>query len=114
MAPESGGDMNFVKWIWAFVPAPAKVWVAIVGVALVIGALAGIVWKIDQGGYKRCEGKYAGAALDLKDESRKDILKVEEKYDGVKNEIIRQQGPNDPVGPRVEFAIDRMPSPPGR
>lgn len=106
--------MKALKWIWAFVPEPAKVYVAIAGAVLVIGALAGIVWKIDHNGYKRCEGKYANAAVELKDESRKKILKVEEKYDGVKNQIIRQQGPNDPVGPRVELAIDRMPGPPDR
>lgn len=103
--------MKWFKWAWAFVPEPAKVWVAIGGVLLILAAVGGIVWKIDQGGYNRCEGNYAKAAKDLKDSSREEILKVEGKYDSVKDEIYRNDGANSSVGPRVEHAIDSMPLP---
>lgn len=105
--------MKFFQWAWAFVPGPAKIWVAIGAAVIILGAIAGIVYKIDKGGYDRCEARYSSAALDLKDEARKKILKLEKDYAEIQKQIIRTEGPNAVCGPRVELAIDRMPGTPG-
>ena len=101
--------MKLIKWAWAFIPDPAKIWVAVIGCALILVTIAGIVYKIDKGGYDRCEGKYSSAALELKDSARKEILELEKKYDKIKSEIVNVKGENAVCGPRVELAIDRMP-----
>lgn len=106
--------MNLIKMAWGLVPAPAKIWVAIAGVLMALAAVGFMVWKIDAGGYNRCEAKYAAAALEHQTDARWKILKVEDKYDGVKEQIYRKAGPNDPVGPRVELAIDSLPRPSDR
>lgn len=104
--------MKFFKWAWAFVPDPAKIWVIIGASVIIFGAIAGIVYKIDKGGYDRCEAQYSSAALEAKDKARKEILKLEEKYDAIRAEIISMEGENLVCGVRVEHAIDRMPGTP--
>lgn len=104
--------MKFFKWAWAFVPAPAKIWVIIGAAVIILGAIAGVVYKIDKGGYDRCEAQYSSAALEAKDKARKQILELEEKYDAVRAEILSIEGDNPVCGARVEHVIDRMPGTP--
>ena len=106
--------MNLFLKLWAFVPAPAKIWVAVALAAIAVGGLGFMVWKIDRGGYNRCTAQYAAASVELKDKARKEILKAEKEYDNIKNELSQTRGADDPVGVRVELAIDRMPSPNGQ
>lgn len=79
--------------------------------AVIIAALAGIYYKIDAGGYDRCVAKYEKAAADQKTKAEAEILKTEKAYDKIKTKILRDRSPNDPVGPRVEFAIDSLRDP---
>lgn len=106
--------MKILKWLWAFVPAPAKIWVIVAGVALILGLLGFSVYKIQKWGYDRCETKHSNAVIDLKDSSRKEILKAEKHYDNIKTKIIKIEGDNGIAGPRTELAIDSMPRPSGR
>jgi hypothetical protein len=102
------------KWIWVFVPQPAKAWVIVTGVVLILGVLGFSVYKIQDWGYDRCQTKHDNAANKLKDDSRKEILKAEKQYEKIKTEIIKIQGDNGIAGPRTQLAIDSMPRPSGR
>lgn len=98
-----------IKWLWAFVPAPAKIWV-LLGLIAAGGAAVGfVVYKIDERGYNRCQAAYTVAAAEHKEKARGEIIDSGKKYDELKKTIVRQVGPNDPVGPRVSTAIDSMP-----
>lgn len=81
----------------------------IVTLSLLIGFLYFLFYKIDKRGYDRCQSEYSAAAEKLKEEARVNIINSEKKYEKLKNEIIKIQGNNNVCGPRVEFAIDRMP-----
>lgn len=105
---------KFFKWAWALIPEGAKVWVAGIGIVLILALFAGIIYKIEKRGYDRCEAKYSKAETDHKTEVRPKIVTTEKKYAKVKNEIIQKTGPNNLVGPRVQHAIDSMPAPSDR
>ena len=104
-----------MRFLIALIPAPLRIYVMVGAGVLILGALAlaGIVWKIDRRGYNRCEASYSSAALALKDQARKDILELEEKFDEVRSEIHNTTGANPVCGPRVVLAIDSMPGAPG-
>lgn len=104
--------MKLLSLAWNFIPAPARIWVVLGLVVVVVVALGVAVYKIDKNGYDRCEANYAAAALELKNKSREEIIKSGKKYDKIKTEIAKVKGADDVVGPRVELAIDRMPGSP--
>lgn len=99
--------------LWGFVPAPVRIYVIIAGVLAVLGVLGFSVYKIQKWGYDRCENKYAGAIVEHRDASRKEILKADKQYEKIKTEILRIEGDNGIAGPRTEHAIDSMPRPVG-
>jgi len=70
-----------------------------------------IYHSIEKSGYERCQVAYAENLAAAKEKSRQTIVKVEKVYVPINKKIIRQDGPNDPVGPRVELAIDSLPEP---
>lgn len=104
---------KLIDWAWGFVPEPAKIYVAIGGVAVILGLLGFTVYKIQDWGYNRCEDKHNLASVELKDSSRKEILKAEKQYDNIKTKIIKIEGDNGIAGPRTSLAIDSMPRPVG-
>jgi len=104
--------IGIIRGLFALVPAPMKIWVSLLGAALIAGMITAFIWKIDNNGYRRCEMRYSDTALKLNEKARGEILKVEKRYENIRREIDRKEGADDPVGYRVELAIDRMPSPP--
>ena len=102
-----------VTKLWGFVPEPAKIYVVIVGVLVILGVLGFSVYKIQKWGYDRCESKYTNAVVEHRDASRKEILKADKQYEKIKTEILRIEGDNGVAGPRTEYAIDSMPRPVG-
>lgn len=105
---------KFFSWVWAFVPAPAKMWVIGGAVVLLLGLLGFSVYKIQKWGYDRCQDKHDAAIVDLKDSSREEILKTEKQYDKIRTKIIRIEGDNGIAGPRTQLAIDSLPEPSSR
>lgn len=97
-----------MNWLM-MIPAPLRLWIALAGVALVLGVFGFIGYKIDKHGYDRCKDQHAVAAAEIKDKSRKEIITLDRKYDKIKNEIGEVEGADSLVGPRTELAIDRMP-----
>lgn len=75
---------QIIGWIWALVPEPAKVWVIIIGVVLIMTVLGFAVYKIQKWGYDRSEAKHESAALVSVD--KKLDLKV--KQDEIENAPI--------------------------
>ena len=104
---------KLINWAWGLVPEPAKVWVIVIGAALILGLLGFTVYKIQDWGYDRCEAKHNAASVALKDSSRKEILKSEKQYEKIKTKIVKVAGDNGIAGPRTELAIDSMPRPVG-
>jgi hypothetical protein len=103
--------MKILDTITDLLPSPTKIMVGVAIFAAVVLGLWRVHHAIDQGGYSRCQEEYKEAAAKHKEESRDKILKTEKRYATIKNKIIRVDGPNDPVGPRVELAIDSVRSP---
>ncbi len=101
--------MKILPWLWAFVPDSAKLWVALGLATLALSGVAVIVYKIDSAGFNRCEAAHTAAQAKQKEEARKNIIKSGKKYDEIKGDIIHQTTPNDPVGPRIGLALDRLP-----
>lgn len=85
----------------------------LVSVSSIIGFWLYIHNRIEQAGFDRCEAAYEAAAKEQADKAETDIIEVEKRYEKIEHAIIRNRSPNDPVGPRVEFAIDSLPSPAG-
>lgn len=102
---------KLILWAWNKVPAQYQTYVVIIISAIILGLLGFSVYKIQKWGYDRCESKYENAAVKLKDDSRKEILKAEKQYDNIKTKIIKVEGNNGIAGPRTELAIDSMPRP---
>lgn len=97
-----------IAWLWGMVPAPAKVWV-LVGLSVAFFAIIGYaVWRIDHGGYNRCQSEHKEAQLQNEKNAREKIIKLEKERDILRAKIYKIQGPNDDVGPRTKFVIDRM------
>lgn len=100
--------MKILSALWNFVPTPARIWV-MVGLAVAVLALVGtVVYKIDKGGYDRCEAKHDLASAQAKDEARKKIIEAEKRYEKIKAELSQIQGDDPVCGPRVNHAIDRL------
>lgn len=99
--------------LFDLIPTDIKIVLALGIVALLGVGVFSVYNKIDQGGYDRRvqEEKDARSAADK--QARSDIIGVSKKYDDIKEKVHQKVGPNDPVGPRVEFAIDSLPSPSG-
>ena len=101
--------MKFFSVVWNLIPALARMWVVLAGVVLVLVASGFTVYKIDQKGFDRCQTRYEAASVELKDKSRKEILKSGKQYEKIKTEIDTFKGVDAGVGSRVQLAIDRMP-----
>lgn len=100
------------SWAWGLIPLPMQVWAVGFAIVALLGALWGIYHRIEQKGYYRCEVSHVAAAAKAKDDARAKIIPSGRKYEKIKSEVAREPGLNDPVGPRVTLAIDRLPTPP--
>jgi sensor domain CHASE-containing protein len=76
--------MKLLKWLWAFVPAPAKAWVIGGLVLAAVALLVFSVYKIQEWGYDRCEAKHEKAAVVSVDQK----LDVKVKQDEIQNAPI--------------------------
>jgi sensor domain CHASE-containing protein len=76
--------MKLLKWLWAFLPAPAKPWVIGISVALILGLLGFTVYKIQDWGYNWCEADHKEATLEAVDQK----LDVKAKQDEIQNAPI--------------------------
>ena len=98
-----------MKWLWALIPAPFKIW-AIAGLVLAGLALVSlVVYKIDSRGYNRCKAEYAEAERKHQETARVEIVKSGKKYETIKKNVARLSGVDNPAGDRVTLAIDSLP-----
>lgn len=100
--------MSLIFRLFSLVPGPAKLYVVMALAVVALGTVSVFVYKIDRGGFNRCENRHSAASAKLKEEARKEIIKTEKKFDKIKDEVGKISGNDDGAGPRVTLAIDGM------
>ena len=95
--------------LWAFIPAPLRLWAALGAFLAIAGAMYAIYYKIDQGGYNRAVAEIEAANAKRAREARADIIKTGAAYEKIREDLRAQGGFDRPVSPSVGLAIDRMP-----
>lgn len=105
--------MNFISFLWAFIPSKAKIPIILVGCLLVFASVFVTYFKIEQSGYDRCTADHAKAEQELKEKVEPGLANLEKTYDKIKEKIVYKEVVGNCVGGRVQHAIDSMPNPSG-
>lgn len=94
--------------LFSLIPTPFRIYAILGAVGVVLVALGVVAYKIDRAGYNRCDNQYKAAALVEGEEARAKIIPLEAKYGKLKARVAKEPGLNDPVGPRINAALDGL------